>query len=102
MKRHRFPTRSCRVAWAAAVVLTVWGSSAGAEVVTLGPVPSPLPNCPDPLLPGKCAVDTTAQVLGVVGNLSAVRIDQSGQGSLVIGVGANLSVNWLDLEPGVP
>jgi hypothetical protein len=54
------------------------------------PNPVPLPNCPDPLLPGKCAVDTAAQVLNPVGNLSAVRIGQSGQGSLLIGDSASL------------
>jgi hypothetical protein len=85
-----------------AAALAAIGTAAQAAVVTLGPNPVPLPNCPDPGLPGKCAVDTAAQVLGPVGNLSAVRIGQSGQGSLLIGDSASLSVSRLDLAPGVP
>lgn len=102
MNRQRFPVRSIRLALAAAALLTAWGGTAWAEVVTLTPFPTALPNCPDPLLPGKCAVDTAAQVLGIVGNLSAVRIGQSGQGSLLIDSGANLIVNRPDLATGVP
>lgn len=85
-----------------AAVLAAGGSAAKAGIVTGGPNPVALPNCPDPLLPGKCAVDTVAQVVGPVGNLSVVRIGQSGQGSLLIGDAANLSVSRLDLAPGVP
>lgn len=102
MNRQRRPARSIRLALAAAALLTAWGGTTRAEVVTLGPVPTALPNCPDPLLPGKCAVDTAAQVLNVVGNLSAVRIGQSGQGSLLIDGGANLIVNRPDLATGIP
>ena len=102
MSPQRFPVRSLRLTLAAVALLAACGGAAHAEVVTLGPFPTALPNCPDPLLPGKCAVDTTAQVLGVVGNLSAVRIGQSGQGSLVIDNDASLFVNRLDLAPGVP
>ncbi len=78
------------------------GTAAQAAVVTLGPSPVPLPNCPDPLLPGKCAVETAAQVEGLVSGLSAVRIGQSGFGSLLIGDSASLTVNRLDLGPGIP
>ena len=102
MNRPRFPARSIHLALAAACVLSAWVGPTQATVVTLGPVPTALPNCPDPLLPGKCAVDTAAQVLGVVGNLSAVRIGQSGQGSLLIGDNANLIVNRPDLATGTP
>jgi len=82
--------------------LAAIGTAAQAAVVTLGPNPVPLPNCPDPVLPGKCAVDTAAQVEGPVGNLSAVRIGQSGFGSLLIGDSASLSVSRPDLAPGIP
>lgn len=85
-----------------AAALAATCGTAGAGIVTLGPNPVALPNCPDPVLPGKCAVDTAAQVDGVVGNLSAVRIGQSGQGSLLIGDSASLLVNRLDLAPGIP
>ena len=89
---------SCMTAAALAALV----SAAQAAVVTLGPNPVALPDCPDPVLPGRCAIDTAAQVVGPVGNLSAVRIGQSGQGILLIGDSANLSVNRLDLAPGVP
>lgn len=102
MSLQRFPARTLRLVLAAAAALGAWGGAAQAEVVTLGPFPTALPNCPDPLLPGKCAVDTGAQVVGIVGNLAAVRIGQSGQGSLLIGDGANLIVTRQDLATGIP
>ena len=86
----------------AAAALAATGGTAEAGIVTLGPNPVALPNCPDPVLPGKCAVDTAAQVDGVVGNLSAVRIGQSGQGVELArdGGGSGSTSNWCaSLQP---
>jgi hypothetical protein len=102
MNRSHVPVRSLRLTVACAAAFALWASGAQAAVVTLGPNPTALPACPDPLLPGKCAVDTAAQVVDTVSNLSVVRIGQSGQGSLLIGDNANLFVNRLDLAPGIP
>lgn len=104
MIRHPLSFRSFRAAVATAVWLAAWGGAARADIVTLGPVPQLLANCPanDGGLPGLCLVDTAAQVLGSVADYSKVRIGRGGNGSLVIDTGANLIVNRTDLAPGVP
>lgn len=102
------PARLLRPFWVTAVALAAAGGAAEAAIVTMGANPVALPNCPDPVLPGKCGVDTAAQVQGIVGNLSQLRIGQGGAGSLLIGANAQLTLDRLNLAtsptliPSVP
>lgn len=84
--------------------LVLMAGSAQADIVTLGPNPQPLPNCPANGLglPGLCLVETAAQVRDIVADFSKVRIGRGGAGSLLIDSGASLIVNRTDLAPGVP
>lgn len=88
----------------AVALLILAASTAQADIVTLGPSPQALPNCPANVLslPGLCLVETAAQVRDVVADYSKVRIGRSGVGSLLIDSGANLIVNRTELAPGVP
>ena len=88
----------------AAALLVMMVSAARADIVTLGPNPQVLPNCPFNALglPGACIVETAAQVRDVVADYSQVRIGRGGVGSLLIDSGASLIVNRTELAPGVP
>lgn len=106
--RHCQAARLTRT-WIAAALLASAGAS-HADIVTLGPNPQPLGNCPwnDIGLPGACLVQTAGQVVGQVSDFSQVRIGRGGQGSLSIGSGATLLMNRTNLAttpvliPSVP
>ena len=87
----------------AGALLIMAAGAAQADIVTLGPSPQALPNCPANVfsLPGLCLVETAAQVRDVVGDYSKVRIGRGGVGSLLIDSGASLVVNRTELAPGI-
>ncbi len=84
------------------IAVSVLSPGAGAEIVTLGGNPQPLPECPFPGLAGLCKIDSAARAVGVVSDFAAIRIGQSGQGGLQIGDGATVSLTRTELAPGVP
>lgn len=100
------PTGKAKPARSGLVValLIMAAGTVHADIVTLGPNPQVLPNCPANGLglPGLCLVETAAQVRDVVGDYSKVRIGRGGVGSLVIDSGATLIVHRTELAPGVP
>lgn len=110
MNRYRLPVRVPRPRLAALAAFAVLAGSAQADIVTLGPNPQPLPDCPWTAigLPGACLVMTAAQVRNTVGDISQLRIGRGGQGSLSVGDGAWLVVNRTNLAtapsliPSVP
>lgn len=99
MSRPCFPVRTSRLPLAAAAALVALAGAARADIVTLGPNPQALPNCPWTAigLPGACLVQTAAQVRGVTSDISQLRIGRGGQGSLAVGDGATLVVDRTNL-----
>ena len=78
---------------AVAVLLAVVSIAAAAGIVTDGPNPMPLPECPFAVAPWVCKVDNAAHAVGVVGGFNAVRIGQGGFGALTVGADSSLIVS---------